>query len=246
LGWHDWQRVVLVGALATAACGDDGPATDGLTTGGPATDGTASAGGDDRGGSGPGEYCPGTMPWADPICRVDDDCPEFQTCVSSPASANPGGCGGATGCSGPFEGEECFEDDECAVFPELGPDPVCLHAEDPCCGPVSTCVAACTADSCAPDQVCGPDRLCVAAACDEGYACPAGRRCEVGAAGSDDHGCVVIPCDEAGADPCPEVHACVDGTCQRIPCATDDDCPCGTCNDALCWDRPWVCFEGPA
>lgn len=194
---------------------------------------------------GPLESCPG-QPDVFAPCRTADECIDGGLgleCV--PSGSDPGGgCGGATGCSAPWaQGEPCQTDDECN---EPGAtDSLCRHGVDPCCGEVSACVLRCTPDSCAEGERCPESGICEPVPCDDGFACAAGYRCEPGLAG-DAHGCALIPCDEPDAAACPLLHECVDQTCQRASCERDDDCECGSCIAAQCWERPWECYEPPA
>jgi hypothetical protein len=91
--------------------------------------------------------------------------------------------------------------------------------------------------------VCGGDGLCEPLSCEAGYTCAEGSECVHGAPASDAHGCRVLACDEPGATPCPVTHGCSEGSCVRLACNVDDDCPCGTCMESQCWDRPWICVD---
>lgn len=199
----------------------------------------------ESGGSGGGEggddvldYCPGVPENMQPVCRIASDCDSPELQCGPPGAA--GSCGGAGGCVEPWtEGTQCQSDDDCAT------EEVCRTGEDPCCGTVSVCVPRCAPESCAADERCGDDGLCAPIGCDDGFTCADGSRCDPNA-GGDRHGCVVIPCDEAGALACPLLHECVDGSCQRSACEHDDDCSCGNCLGGQCWETPWYCYSEPA
>jgi hypothetical protein len=196
-----------------------------------------SGGGTDEGGVDDLDYCPGLPMSPEPVCRTNADC------ASGEMQCGPAGavsqCGGAGGCVEPWtEGTPCQSDDDCMD------DGVCRTGEDPCCGEVSACVPRCTPESCAAGERCEADGLCAPIRCDDGFACAEGSRCEPN--GGDAHGCVVIPCDEAGALACPLLHECVASVCQRSTCEADDDCSCGNCLDSQCWETPWYCYSEPA
>ena len=246
--------MVLVGAALSCApdSGSDDTGNDmGNGTGNETSSASMTAGSASMtGGStdGPPQSCPG-QPDVFAPCRTADDCADIGGdfgCV--PGGSDPGGgCGGATDCVldwVPDGGEGCQNDDQCN---EPGAtDALCRQGEDPCCGPVSACVLQCTPETCAEGDRCPESGICEPVPCDEGFACAPGARCEPGAAGGDAHGCVAIPCDEAGALACPLLHACVDQVCQRAACERDDECECGSCIASQCWERPWECYEPPA
>lgn len=194
-----------------------------------------------------GRYCPEVEPWPETerTCRPGGTCESDKECARGPSAA--GVCGGATGCSDNVgQPDGCLSTDDCVGLGDNGEDGICEFNVDQCCGDVSRCVLPCTADSCPSDEVCEATGLCAPESCDVGYACAAGTRCEAGAAGSDEHGCVSIPCEEEGATPCSPVEECVSGSCTRLDCSRDGDCPCGTCANGKCWTKPWVCIEYPA
>jgi hypothetical protein len=215
-------RIIALGFLWLGACdtkgAEAGADTDTSTTGEPL---------------GPPMYCPDVPEWPDPVCRVVEDCEHpYTSCVSAPEACwGPGNC--------PYD---CDVDAQCVDWFGPGMNGVCVKGEG-CCSNESYCAAPCTDGSCAATDTCQLDGHCTPTACDAGYTCPEGFSCELGQPGSDGHGCRVIPCDEVGALACPLVHTCVDGACQRLACVQDDDCPCGTCMQAQCWDRPWVCYS---
>jgi hypothetical protein len=235
-GWISFVAAVAIGmSVACHAVGDDGAASDA---------GTAET---STTGAGDGPYCPGVSEWDPgwPTCRSNDDCVGNLDCQESP-EANGATCSGPGGCKlGWAQGPKCATNDDCVDYGGDGVDGVCRSGVDPCCGEVSVCVIACTADTCEAGEACGADGLCGAVACDDGYACAAGSLCEPNAPSTDAHGCVLIPCDQADATPCLPAHECVSGTCTRPTCTVDADCPCGTCAATLCWERPWVCVALP-
>lgn len=253
MGWLNRRRVVglLVVLVVGASCGtnpdpDSDDAAD--VTGSESSSMTASstsATGPST--DGPPQSCPG-LPESFSPCRTPADCSDlgnYLECV--PAGSDPsGGCGGATGCAFDWAqgAEPCANDEACNASGAT--DYVCREGDDPCCGPVSACVPRCTPDTCAEGNRCPELGVCEPVPCDDGFTCADGARCEPGVAGSDPHGCVAIPCDEAGALACPMLHDCVAKTCVRAPCASDDDCECGSCIAGQCWDRPWECYEPPS
>jgi hypothetical protein len=233
------------GSSTNSSTADDA----GSTTGGMSGTMSASSSGSSDSGSGDGSesltastgdgepgYCPGEPEWSEPVCRTQDDCEgQFQSCVAGPSD-----------CGGPGCGSDCASDLDCMDFSGRGVDGVCLFTGVGCCGDAGNCVAACTSDSCAADEQCAADGHCVPISCDDEFLCAKGLRCQPDAAGSDRHGCELIPCDEQGATGCAVTSTCVDGSCQRIGCDHDADCPCGSCIEGGCWERPWICYEPPA
>jgi hypothetical protein len=181
-------------------------------------------------------YCPGVPEWGYPLCRTQADCEqEFALCVAAPDD-----------CPGPGCNSDCTANSDCADFLGPGMNGVCTFPYTGCCALEGVCAAPCDETTCAADQTCEADGLCTPIPCDGGYACAAGFTCTPGAATADGHGCAAIPCDEPDALPCGPTSECMAGTCQRIACSSDADCPCGSCIQQQCWERPWVCDEGNA
>ena len=60
------------------------------------------------------------------------------------------------------------------------------------------------------------------------------------------HGCALLKCDAPGATPCNGAQTCEQGVCTAIACEVDSDCPCGSCVQKLCYERPWICEEPAA
>jgi hypothetical protein len=186
----------------------------------------------------PGEpmYCPGVPERGFPVCRTDADCEQgVELCVAEPDD-----------CPGPGCNSDCTANSDCADFLGPGMNGVCTFPYTGCCALEGVCAAPCDETTCAADQTCEADGLCTPIPCDGGYACAAGFTCTPGAATADGHGCAAIPCDEPDALPCGPTSECMAGTCQRIACSSDADCPCGSCIQQQCWERPWVCDEGNA
>lgn len=180
-------------------------------------------------------YCPGTIEWGYPVCRVQEDCEGFDYCVPAPDDCPGPGCPG-----------DCEFDADCIDWGGPGINGVCTFPYTGCCASSGACAPPCAETGCATDETCELDGHCVAIACDDGFECTEGFSCVPGGAGADRHGCVLIPCDEAGALPCAQTSECVASVCQRIACSVDTDCPCGTCVQQECWERPWVCDSGNA
>ena len=95
--------------------------------------------------------------------------------------------------------------------------------------------------------VSGLQTNCVAPCDAPGGQCVGGR-CAPGEPGADALGCAPMLCTEGGVE-CGLVSECEPGHpqsdasgCMRIACSSDGDCPCGTCDDNLCWERPRRCF----
>ena len=216
------MRVYLLVACAVlllSACpaeGDDTSAGSGST----GTTGATASGGDEL------NYCPG-VPEVSAPCLDDDDCDPLMSMYCAPEEND---CPGA-GCAA-----LCVDDAEC------GADAVCVVSGTGCCaGQQSLCLPACTPGSCAEGEECLPDGHCAPLPCDGGYTCPAGNTCAPKTEGADGHGCVQIPCDQPGAQPCGELFGCVAGACERLTCTASADCPCGTCVQGRCHERPWLC-----
>jgi hypothetical protein len=183
---------------------------------------------------GPPMYCPGVPENGEPDCREQSDCTEeFANCQPYP-----------DGCPGPGCASDCAQDSECAEDTTGGPPAICEIEPNGCCAGSGRCRPHCTEDGCDADQTCQADGHCVPTACDAGFTCPAGQVCDVGGVGVDGHGCRALACDQPGALACSVVSSCVAGVCERIACVVDDDCPCGTCIEQECWERPWICFIG--
>lgn len=227
--------VVLLLAACPKGGGDEtqSEATGGTAmTGGTGTSSEGSTGGQLTTGEpqGPPSYCPGVPERSEPVCREDADCEGFASCVAV-----------ADDCPGPGCGGDCSSDEECVE--EGFPPRVCVFPNGGCCASSGTCADLCTPGSCAADESCEADGHCVPLSCEGEFTCPEGQKCEPGT-GADRHGCRGIPCGEPGALECPVVAECLAGVCTSRLCSVDADCPCGTCIQGGCWDRPWICDEG--
>lgn len=121
--------------------------------------------------------------------------------------------------------DECVLDD-CMTLDDCPGDEWCVQRDFLCSctgATVGKCVAACTTDiDCEFGEDCSPLGECVALACITGdHVCPPTHECIPGSPNSDSHGC------------------------QRIPCRTNADCPCGACIEELCWGGPGSCRALP-
>ena len=130
-------------------------------------------------------------------CRSDAECMALgQQCLAGmPAPLN---CGGSTPCPGCFM-DMCATDADCMG----GICELSVFTQHNVCNP------RCTDATCADGERCEADGRCEPVPCDDGFACAGGYRCVPGGLVGDVHGCVMIPCDEPGATPCPYPTSCV-------------------------------------
>lgn len=146
------------------------------------------------------------------------------SCVPKPCSDAQGGpcsadttCCSPAMCMAPGEGFGCGicfpTEDECSDENPCGEGSVCATFPPPQCAceprEFKRCAPACPDTPCASDETCVAS-VCRPVSCVDGYACPAGARCN--ATNPDRHGCSRLTC--AAHSDCPDdARVCVNGRC---------------------------------
>lgn len=160
--------------------------------------------------------------WGLPSCREHSDClgavcrtdaPNVSECVNAPATLR-----------------RCDSDADCALGTVCAADYLSTH---PCQKSVDTsCLAACTAESCPAGQRCRQDGHCETFHCSDGYTCPEGWNCLAESSGRlpDANGCVYSICDTDGYQ-CPAGSRCdtengfTNHGCVVYDCVNESPCP---------------------
>ena len=219
------------GSGAAAAGGGAGASAGGATSGGARGSGGALGRG---GAAGASHTCAGTMnPPGVTLCRSSTDCTGFggigpPSCVMAAPS---GGCGRPN-----LLPHQCMVDTDC---PTAG-----TFCQTGSCGE-TTCVPACSPQSCAGTNECVGTK-CMPKRCDAagGTVCGKGYTCKPADANADATGCAIVHCGDA--NPCMDGYDCTttgpgNGCVQRT-CAADPDCSCGYCVNGRCEPTLGFCY----
>ena len=174
------------------------------------------------------------------------------------------GPGNATRCVPTCPGHACGADTQCSATGHCLPTPcnqgyacpldLACKPGDPSADPHGCGLKLCTEGfACAAGWMCNQTdpqadvHGCAPAQCPGAYAYPADMRCAAGA-GSDAHGCVVVPC--SATSPCGENEMCDPAQpgrgCVAKTCASDSDCDCGACIEGNCEPSLWICTTAPS
>ena len=248
--------LALVSACSSSGSGDSGRSGDGgvIANGGSSGAGSPRTGG---GGSSNGggsavdarsvpnptkPMCPGAVATPTLVsCNSNADCMVGWQCAFDNTHLT---CN--LGCAGPM--------DECSTSAPCPSGKVCFSGPPPgscSCGGGSRCIPKCvTASDCTSGSACGADGSCKPIACDAGFTCASGQKCDLKGAGADVHGCRTLRCDEPGGAPCTENLVCTPGQgCSTKQCKTGADCDCGACSPELvggvrqCVSRTGFCAQ---
>lgn len=164
--------------------------------------------------------CPGyTHPPAGQACRVLSDCGGGSFACGPSVIHACGVC--------PSQAPPCSDDAQCGAGAVCDPAPALATGF-----PLSGCVSACTASSCALGKRCAANGHCELPPCTEGGDCPADRVCAPSRSGADARGCAAKSCESDGFI-CPPLHRCggaqrdAHGCSPRL-CSEDYSCPAGS------------------
>jgi hypothetical protein len=175
-------------------------------------------------------YCPGATAWGSGMhtCTIDGQCGSGERCYADGIPDMSGMCGAA-----PMDEISCEEDHDCKR------GNICEQSTGRCGSRVQKCEPGCTLNPCAAGMKCGKNGRCAPISCTDGYACGTYARC--GGPHLDDHGCSALGCWEGGPA-CGPLELCThDQGCMPRRCNASADCPCGSCLDGTCRERPGVC-----